>query len=167
MWKTNRNLDSAVSTTPAPLHLIPGPKTVEFPAHPAATPEVQGSIGKSMVLVGEITGTGTHRLVIEGRVQGNITLPGSHVTVGASGRVNGAITAREIVIRGTILGNIAASDRVEICTDGTLTGDLTAARISIGEDATFKGRVDIRKTGYRPESKSVSAVSAGNLRRAL
>jgi cytoskeletal protein CcmA (bactofilin family) len=169
MWKANSNPSPSPSPTPEPMRLIPSAKTVQFEARAAGAPEGHANIGKKIVLMGDITSPVTHHLIIDGHVQGNITLPGSRVTVGSGGRVNGAITAREVVIGGTVVGNVMASDRVEIRTDGILTGDLSAARISIGEDATFKGRVDIRKSGYGSDSKSASAVStrAEALRMAL
>jgi cytoskeletal protein CcmA (bactofilin family) len=57
------------------------------------------------------------------------------------------ISAREIVVLGKVRGNLTASDRVDIRSDGSLTGDVVAARISIEDGAFFKGGIDIRKAG--------------------
>src|SRR2546426_1932064 len=57
------------------------------------------------------------------------------------------INAREIVVLGKVRGNLTASDRVDIRSDGSLTGDVVAARISIEDGAYFKGGIDIRKGG--------------------
>jgi len=65
------------------------------------------------------------------------------------------ITAREIVVLGKVRGNILATDRVDIRSEGALTGDVTAARISIEDGAFFKGGIDIKK----PEAKPVAASS--------
>ena len=72
------------------------------------------------------------------------------------------ISAREIVVLGKVRGNLTASDRVDIRSDGSLTGDVVAARISIEDGAFFKGGIDIRKAGSKPEevSKNVSAAAA-------
>jgi cytoskeletal protein CcmA (bactofilin family) len=73
--------------------------------------------------------------------------------VGRNGQVASSITAREIVILGKVRGNIIASDRVDIRAEGALTGDVTAARISIEDGAFFKGGIDIRKPDTKPDSR--------------
>jgi cytoskeletal protein CcmA (bactofilin family) len=109
----------------------------------------QATIGKGLVLSGEITGS--ESLFVDGKVEGSINLPGNRVTVGRNGKVNASITAREIVVLGKVRGNVTASDRVDIRADGALIGDVTAARISIEDGAFFKGGIDIRKS----ENKSM------------
>ncbi len=108
----------------------------------------QGIIAKGLILRGEITGT--ESLFIDGRVEGGISLPGSRVTVGRNGQVNANISAREIVIMGKVQGNVTASDSVNIRAEGGVTGDVTAARISIEDGAFFKGGIDIRKSTVKP-----------------
>jgi cytoskeletal protein CcmA (bactofilin family) len=66
--------------------------------------------------------------------------------------------AREIVVLGKVRGNCQASDRVDIRSEGSLTGDVVAARISIEDGAFFKGGIDIRKPGA--EAKGGSAAAA-------
>ena len=115
---------------------------------PVAAGGDQATLGKGLFIKGEITGT--ESLFIDGKIEGRITLPGNRVTVGRNGQVASTITAREIVILGKVRGNIAASDRVDIRAEGALTGDVTAARISIEDGAFFKGGIDIRKTDGKP-----------------
>jgi cytoskeletal protein CcmA (bactofilin family) len=94
-------------------------------------------------------------------VEGSINLSGNRVTVGRNGVVAANINAREIVVLGKVRGNLTASDRVDIRSDGSLTGDVVAARISIEDGAFFKGGIDIRKAGGKPEEvKGASSVSA-------
>jgi cytoskeletal protein CcmA (bactofilin family) len=105
--------------------------------------------------------TGSESLYIDGRVEGSINLSGNRVTVGRNGVVAANINAREIVVLGKVRGNLTASDRVDIRSDGSLTGDVVAARISIEDGAFFKGGIDIRKAGGKPEEvKKESSVSA-------
>jgi cytoskeletal protein CcmA (bactofilin family) len=59
--------------------------------------------------------------------------------------VSANITAREVVVFGKVSGNIYASDRVEIRSEASLTGDVTAQRITVGDGAFFKGRIHIAK----------------------
>jgi cytoskeletal protein CcmA (bactofilin family) len=111
----------------------------------------QATIGKSLVIKGEVTGS--ESLYIDGRVEGSINLAGNRVTVGRNGVVAANINAREIVVLGKVRGNLTASDRVDIRSDGSLTGDVVAARISIEDGAFFKGGIDIRK-GAQPGQKA-------------
>lgn len=120
----------------------------------------QATIGKSLVVKGEVTGS--ESLYIDGKVEGAITLPGNRVTVGRNGQVSANITAREIVVLGKVKGNVMASDRVDIRSEGALTGDVTAQRISIEDGAFFKGGIDIRKPGNesKVEAKSSNSVAS-------
>jgi len=114
----------------------------------------QATIGKSLVIKGEVTGS--ESLYIDGRVEGSINLSGNRVTVGRNGVVAANINAREIVVLGKVRGNLTASDRVDIRSDGSLTGDVIAARISIEDGAFFKGGIDIRKGG-QPQQQQQKA----------
>ena len=128
--------------------------------------QCSATIGKSLVIKGEVTGS--ESLYIDGRVEGSINLAGNRVTVGRNGVVAANITAREIVVLGKVRGNLTASDRVDIRSDGSLTGDVVAARISIEDGAFFKGGIDIRKAGQagkpngeeRPTAASTTEAAA-------
>jgi cytoskeletal protein CcmA (bactofilin family) len=105
----------------------------------------QATIGKSLVIKGEVSGS--ESLYVDGKIEGAINLPGNRVTIGRNGQVAANIMAREIVVLGKVRGNCQASDRVDIRSEGSLTGDVIAARISIEDGAFFKGGIDIRKPG--------------------
>src|SRR5258705_2693870 len=144
--------------TPTPA----APAMAEAPRPVSATSTAdQATIGKSLVIKGEVTGS--ESLYIDGRVEGSINLAGNRVTVGRNGVVAANINAREIVVLGKVRGNLTASDRVDIRSDGSLTGDVVAARISIEDGAFFKGGIDIRKGaqqgGQKEEAKSASAAA--------
>ena len=131
------------TTTNAPSTSEPTPAAA--PRNATLNSTDQATIGKSLVIKGEVTGS--ESLYIDGRVEGSINLSGNRVTVGRNGIVNANISAREIVVLGKVRGNLQASDRVDIRTEGSLTGDVIAARISIEDGAFFKGGIDIRKPG--------------------
>ena len=134
------------------------PATAGAPAAAAAAPSGdQATIGKSLVIKGELSGS--ESLYIDGKVEGAITLPGNRVTVGRNGQVAANIIAREVVVLGKVRGNVQASDRVDIRSEGSLTGDVIAARISIEDGAFFKGGIDIRKPGTG-DSKTASVAAA-------
>jgi cytoskeletal protein CcmA (bactofilin family) len=134
----------------------------DLPATPrpvsTTTTADQATIGKSLVIKGEVTGS--ESLYIDGRVEGSINLSGNRVTVGRNGVVSANINAREIVVLGKVRGNLTASDRVDIRSDGSLTGDVVAARISIEDGAFFKGGIDIRKAGQKPNGEETKTPTA-------
>jgi len=137
------------------------PSMGETPAVPrpvATTTSDQATIGKSLVIKGEVSGS--ESLYIDGKVEGSINLSGNRVTIGRNGTVAANISAREIVVLGKVRGNLTASDRVDIRSDGSLTGDVVAARISIEDGAFFKGGIDIRKAGSKSEEVTKTVTSA-------
>jgi len=142
------------ATTPIS-EAAPAPRPV------AATTADQATIGKSLVIKGEVSGS--ESLYIDGRVEGSINLSGNRVTVGRNGVVAANINAREIVVLGKVRGNLTASDRVDIRSDGSLTGDVVAARISIEDGAYFKGGIDIRKAGQKPNGEEAKTTSSSQL----
>ena len=155
MWKPNQ-AGPISPTTPEPTRpgSAPAPTIFESStprpaAAPVASPAIatgeQATIGKSLVVKGEVSGS--ESLYIDGKVEGTINLPGNRVTVGRNGQVAANILAREVVVLGKVRGNVNASDRVDIRSEGSLTGDVAAARISIEDGAYFKGGIDIRKPG--------------------
>ncbi len=138
-----------------PQLLLPSVNRLRAPRPVATTTADQATIGKSLVIKGEVTGS--ESLYIDGRVEGSINLSGNRVTVGRNGVVSANINAREIVVLGKVRGNLTASDRVDIRSDGSLTGDVVAARISIEDGAFFKGGIDIRKAGQKANGEEVKA----------
>ena len=160
MWKPT-NQPTAPGRPTEPERISPSapsaPAISETPASGAPRPVAastadQATIGKSLVIKGEVTGS--ESLYIDGRVEGSINLAGNRVTVGRNGVVAANINAREIVVLGKVRGNLTASDRVDIRSDGSLTGDVVAARISIEDGAFFKGGIDIRKAGQQLGQKA-------------
>src|SRR5579871_1228224 len=151
-----------MSTPSAPA--MSEPTVSPRPAAGTTTTADQATIGKSLVIKGEVTGS--ESLYIDGRVEGSISLAGNRVTIGRNGVVAANINAREIVVLGKVRGNLTASDRVDIRSDGSLTGDVVAARISIEDGAYFKGGIDIRKAGQSQkvngEEKAASISAESN-----
>lgn len=145
------------SVAPPPTSAMSEPATAPRSATATTTAD-QATIGKSLVIKGEVTGS--ESLYIDGRVEGSINLSGNRVTVGRNGVVSANINAREIVVLGKVRGNLTASDRVDIRSDGSLTGDVVAARISIEDGAFFKGGIDIRKAGQKPNGEEVKTTAA-------
>jgi cytoskeletal protein CcmA (bactofilin family) len=156
MWKPTQTGSTNPNPTPEPYRPAPSaPVSETTTSRPTvgASGE-QATIGKGLSIKGEINGS--ESLYIDGKVEGSVNLPGNRVTVGRNGQVAASITAREIVVLGKVRGNVTATDRVDIRAEGSLSGDVAAARISIEDGAFFKGGIDIRK----PEGKPVAAAAA-------
>jgi cytoskeletal protein CcmA (bactofilin family) len=160
MWKPNQTGPINSTPTPAepPRATPPQPAPVEAPRQPQAVTGEQATIGKGLFIKGEITGS--ESLYIDGKVEGSLNLPGNRVTVGRNGQVSANITAREIVVLGKVRGNVSATDRVDIRAEGSLNGDVAAARISIEDGAFFKGGIDIRKPDAKAAASAPEPVKA-------
>jgi cytoskeletal protein CcmA (bactofilin family) len=113
----------------------------------ATSDRAAARLGSSLHVKGEITGN--EDLQIDGTVEGLVQLDDRKLTVGATAKVTADIIAREIVVYGTVKGNLRAKDRIEIKKDGSVVGDLTTARIMIEDGAYFKGAIEIDKTSER------------------
>lgn len=107
------------------------------------SPVVRGSarLGASLQIKGHITGT--EDLQIDGRVDGPISLRGHELIVGSTAQLNSEIHSGEAIVYGKVVGNLHASDRVDIKKNGSVIGDISTARISIEDGAHFKGRIEI------------------------
>lgn len=76
-------------------------------------------------------------------MRGRFQLTEAMLTVGGIGRVKGDVVVREVIVHGTLTGNVQAHDRVEITPSGSLIGDVTTSRITIADGAHFKGSIEI------------------------
>ena len=150
MWKPSQSGPMTPNSTPEAPRPAPPAPAFEPPGRAPAPAGDQATIGKGLFIKGEISGS--ESLFVDGKVEGSINLPGNRVTVGRNGQVAANITAREIVVLGKVRGNVVASDRVDIRAEGSLSGDVAAARISIEDGAFFKGGIDIRKPDVKQAS---------------
>ena len=99
-----------------------------------------------MTIKGEIRSR--EDLLVDGEVEGALELQSS-LTVGPNGKVKANIRAREVVVYGSVRGNVEVAEKIAIRDQGSLVGDIKAAGISIDDGAYFKGSIDI----VRPEPK--------------
>ena len=156
MWKPTNPPTSSPAPNPEPQSsFTPPAPDLASTQRPVSTPintQEQATLGKSLVIKGEVTGS--ESLYIDGSVEGSINLPGNRVTVGRNGVVSANISALEVVVVGKVRGNLTASDRVDIRGEGSLTGDVVCQRISIEDGAYFKGGIDIRKPGQKAKGEA-------------
>ena len=158
MWNKNRE-ESAVPPRP---QTVPEPLAPVVTHQPIAAPPVQRSratIGPSMHIKGEIRSD--EELLVDGEVEG-IVESGSLLTIGKNGKVHANIRAREVVIFGSVKGNIEALEKLAIRDQGSLVGDIKTAGISIDDGAYFKGSIDIARPEPKVTTKAVrSEAKAG------
>ncbi len=130
------------------------------PAAPVKTvtsPIEQATIGRTLVIKGEVSGS--ESLYIDGRIEGTLSFKDHRVTVGRNGVVQANIAAREVVIMGKVTGNVECSDRVDIRSEGTLTGDVVSARISVEDGAMLRGSVQLTPAEQKREKSQESPKS--------
>src|SRR5262249_48733209 len=92
-------------------------------------------LGKSVSVKGDITGT--EDVYVDGQVEGTIQLPGSSLTIGPNGRVHASITAKNLIVGGSLDGNIQVTERTEFRRTAVVNGDVQSKRIAIEEGAYF------------------------------
>src|SRR5258708_3824263 len=115
-------------------------------------------IGKSVLIKGELSGS--EDLYLDGEVEGTIKLPEPSRVIGPTGRIRASIAARELVLHGTVEGNVQATERVELKKSSTLMGDVSTQRIVIEDGAFFKGAIDIPKEPKNEVRKATASASA-------
>jgi cytoskeletal protein CcmA (bactofilin family) len=98
------------------------------------------TIGQSISIKGEVTGS--EDLIVHGRVEGAIRLPGNTVTVAGEGRVQADIEALVIRVEGEVSGNLSATELIHLERASYVKGDVTAPRVCIQEGAKLRGLVN-------------------------
>ena len=125
-----------------PVSTTPQERKLEVAMHDS-TPSTVAHIGKSVTIKGEMSGN--EDLYIDGQVEGMIEVREHNLTIGPNGHVQANVNAKQVVLHGSLKGNVRASDRVDIRKTGSLIGDVVAARVMIEDGASIKGSVDIQK----------------------
>jgi cytoskeletal protein CcmA (bactofilin family) len=100
-------------------------------------------LGKNVTVKGQIFAR--EDLMIDGEVEGTVECHEHRLTIGPNARVQAGLKAREIVIQGSIQGNVDAVDKIDIKKEAKLVGDIKTSRIVIEDGAYFKGSIDISK----------------------
>ena len=106
-------------------------------------------IGPSILINGKLTGD--EDLTVRGRVEGELSLTRTLI-VEPSGVVKANVTVKNAVVSGVVVGNIQASESVELTQEGRMVGDIRAPRVIIVDGASFRGRVDM---GELPPGRSL------------
>ncbi len=144
MWKRDEAVRPS-SGQPAPQ---PSSTAAAIPTRPDSSQRLERdivNIGKSVVIKGELTGS--EDLTIEGQVEGSIQLREHGLTIGPNGKIKAQVFAKSVVVLGEIVGNVTASEKVDIRDNGSVDGDIISPRVAIAEGAHFRGTVDMQRKG--------------------
>src|SRR5262245_890736 len=161
MWKRDESVRPA-SGQPAAPPAPPAPASAGAPAPRAEASQNRErdivNIGKSVVIKGELNGS--EDLTIEGQVEGTIQLRDHVLTIGSNGRIKAQVFAKSVIVLGEVIGNVTASDKVDIRDNGSVDGDIVAPRVAIAEGAHFRGSVDMQRKGAQPAQAKPAATTS-------
>jgi len=113
------------------------------------------NIGKSVVIKGELSGS--EDLTIEGHCEGRIELRDNVLTIGPNGKIRAEVFAKAVIVLGEVVGNVTASEKVDIRDNGSVDGDIISPRVAIAEGAHFRGSVDMQRAGGKPGTPGPSS----------
>lgn len=158
MWNRRKEEESprTVSPQPAPVAPMEGMPVSTTPTGYQGA-RTTATIGENVLIAGQIFAK--EDLVIDGQIDGTIESLENKVTIGKTARVKATVKARDVVIHGTVHGNVEASDKIDLRRDAHLVGDIRAARIAIEDGAIFKGSIDVTKVEV-PKAAPRPAASA-------
>src|SRR5512140_1172589 len=113
-------------------------------------PTIDGStiIGESILISGSLNGD--EDLTVRGRVEGTLALTKT-LLVEPTGIVKAEVQVKNCVIAGVVVGNVTATESVEITNQGRMVGDITAPRVIIVDGASFRGRIDMGEVDVEGE----------------
>ena len=109
-------------------------------AAPAPSGEC-ATVGPSIRIQGDMTGE--EDLLVQGRIEGTVSLKNNLVTVGKDGHVNATVDARVIRIEGTVEGDLRGNEQVIVTRTGNVRGNIVAPRVTLEDGCRFKGSIDM------------------------
>jgi cytoskeletal protein CcmA (bactofilin family) len=158
----------APQTIGTPIETPPMVSKNSIAAQPASasTSRSASHISPGIRIKGEISGS--EDLYIDGLAEGQFRFAKAKVTVGPNGRVQANIEARDIVVEGTVQGNLTASESVRLGASSQVQGSLITPRISIDDGARLRGKVEMSRSGQsrnevaaaKPDSEPAEKVNA-------
>ncbi len=160
MWKRDESVKPATPPPPAPSASPAVPAAVSTgPQHHDARTQIERdrvNIGKSVVIKGELSGS--EDLTIEGHCEGRIELRDNVLTIGPNGKIRAEVFAKSVIVLGEVVGNVTASEKVDIRDNGSVDGDIVSPRVAIAEGAHFRGAVDMQRAGQKAAAGSPAKV---------
>ncbi len=112
------------------------------------------TIGPKISFKGELSGE--EDLLVQGYVEGSITLKNNHLIIGKLGTVKANIEAKTITVEGNVEGDIIGQEKVEIKATSQVTGNLKAERVTLEDGAKFRGSIDMGTPAGKTNSTAKS-----------
>ena len=131
--------------------------TASNPVALPVSPRAMACISQGIRIKGEVTGS--EDLFVDGVVDGKLNLTNGSLTIGPNGSVRADVTAREVVVRGKIEGNVTGRDRVQLWSTGQVTGEVRTERLAIEDGALLKGRVEAGKQPVKATEQKAAAAA--------
>jgi cytoskeletal protein CcmA (bactofilin family) len=165
MWKRDEAVRPASGKPVASPPQAPAVAAVTTGTRPEVSHSMEKdnvNIGKSVVIKGELNGS--EDLTIEGQVEGTIQLRDHVLTIGPNGRIKAQVFAKSVIVLGEVVGNVTASEKVDIRDNGSVDGDIISPRMAIAEGAHFRGSVDMQRQGStaQPQQKASQPAAAAH-----
>jgi cytoskeletal protein CcmA (bactofilin family) len=121
-------------------------------------------IGPSITIKGDVTGD--ENLVIQGRIEGTVTLKQHNVAVGPEGKVKASIHGRSVTVEGNVEGDLHGEEQVVLRASATVEGNIRAPRVTLEDGATFRGGIDMgEKQGASRKPEPRADLSPGAQKR--
>ena len=142
----------------APESQPPARPQAQAPPPPAPVParlRKENYLGDTFVIRGELSGS--QDVTIDSRVEGTIDLRNQVLRVGSKARIQADIHAANVIVAGSVIGDVVARDRVEITPAGSVVGSIRSSRISIAEGARLKGSVEMVKAAPKVQAAKPAA----------
>jgi cytoskeletal protein CcmA (bactofilin family) len=128
---------------------------VQAAARQQAAGEITTLLGRGATFEGKLTFEGTVR--IDGRFKGEVFTDDTLV-IGEGAHVEATIDVGEVIIQGTVVGNVSAKRSIEIHAPGRVKGDLHTPTLQIDKGVIFEGRSFMEAaTSNRPAAAQAPA----------
>lgn len=108
------------------------------------------TIGSSLVIKGQVTSR--EDITVHGRVNGQISMVEGSLLIAPTGQVDAEVDVTTVTIHGSLSGDVAANQRVELTPTATVKGTLLSPSVILREGASFNGRIEVNKKGVPVKS---------------
>ena len=115
------------------------------------------TIGPSLVITGEVSSQ--EDVTIHGRVNGQIRMNTGALLIAPKGNVQATVHGATVTIHGSVTGDVAAADRIELTPTANVSGTLTTNNVLVQEGATFNGVLDMDRAKVKGKPRPVAAAT--------
>lgn len=119
----------------------PGPPLEDEMPEDSSSARTLSVLGPGLTIIGKLSAK--EDLLIQGRIEGSIKHTATNLTIGAHGDVKANISARRVIVQGSVQGDIRAKESVVVETSAQVRGNIFAPRVGLKEGAKFKGAIDM------------------------